>query len=139
MCSENLLTTCSLEFVLFCGVAVSACMLPGGVMADGFFSAHFMAFLDFYGTKFDHKTETPGLGAEIKEDFFTVKFEGKTLAEVGPTYFSVLKGGAITNEHSVDGSSAFLSRDDGSQNDGDGDGGDGTTKGRGGRDRSLDA
>ena len=43
------------------------------------------------------------------------------------------------DEHSVDGSSAFLRRDDEAQNDGDGDGGDGTTKGRGGRDRSLDA
>ena len=56
-----------------------------------------------YGATFDHKTETPGLGAEIKEGFFTEKFAGKTLEEVGPTYFSVLKGGAITNEHSVDG------------------------------------
>ena len=56
-----------------------------------------------YGAKFDHKTETPGLGAEIKESFFTEKFEGKTLAEVGPTYFSVLKGGALTDVHSVDG------------------------------------
>ena len=35
-----------------------------------------------------------------------MKFEGKTLAEVGPTYFSVLKGGAVTNEHSVDGITA---------------------------------
>ncbi len=56
-----------------------------------------------YGAKFDHKTETPGLGAEIKENFFTVKFEGKSLADVGPTYFEVLKGGAVTDEHSVDG------------------------------------
>ena len=29
-----------------------------------------------YGATFDHKTETPGLGAEIKEDFFTEKWEG---------------------------------------------------------------
>lgn len=55
-----------------------------------------------YGVKFDHKTETPGLGAEIKEDFFSVKFTGKTLAEAAP-YFSVLKGGSTTDEHSVDG------------------------------------
>ena len=55
-----------------------------------------------YGVKFDHKTETPGLGAEIKEDFFSVKFNGKTLSEAAP-YFSVLKGGSATDEHSVDG------------------------------------
>ena len=55
-----------------------------------------------YGVKFDHKTETPGLGAEIKEDFFSVKFTGKTLADAAP-YFSVLKGGSTTDEHSVDG------------------------------------
>lgn len=57
-----------------------------------------------YGARFDHKAETPGLGAEIKEDFFQVKFEGKelNLAE-GTDLFNVLKGGAQTNEHSVDG------------------------------------
>ncbi|WP_306643604.1 NADH:ubiquinone reductase (Na(+)-transporting) subunit C [Sanyastnella coralliicola] len=61
-------------------------------------------FQTIYGAKFDHKTETPGLGAEIKEDFFTVKFEGKELNLEDPkTMFSVLKGGAVTNEHSVDG------------------------------------
>ena len=55
-----------------------------------------------YGVKFDHKTETPGLGAEIKEDFFSVKFNDKTLSEAAP-YFSVLKGGSATDAHSVDG------------------------------------
>ena len=55
-----------------------------------------------YGVKFDHKTETPGLGAEIREDFFSVKFKGKTLQDVAP-YFKVHKGGAKTDEHSVDG------------------------------------
>lgn len=56
-----------------------------------------------YGAKFDHKTETPGLGAEIKESFFQVKFENKTLNTASETVFSVVKGGAPTNEHSVDG------------------------------------
>ncbi|MCH2197863.1 MAG: NADH:ubiquinone reductase (Na(+)-transporting) subunit C [Flavobacteriales bacterium] len=61
-------------------------------------------FKTIYGAKFDHKSETPGLGAEIKESFFTLKFEGKKLnVEEPKTMFSVLKGGAITNEHSVDG------------------------------------
>ncbi len=57
-----------------------------------------------YGARFDHKAETPGLGAEIKEDFFQVKFEGKQLQLAdGSDLFNVLKGGAQTNEHSVDG------------------------------------
>ena len=56
-----------------------------------------------YGANFDHKTETPGLGAEIKEGFFTDKFRGKKLNTAGPLLFSVLKGGAQTNENSVDG------------------------------------
>ena len=55
-----------------------------------------------YGVKFDHKTETPGLGAEIKENFFSVKFKGKTLNANAP-YFQILKGGSTTDEHSVDG------------------------------------
>jgi Na+-transporting NADH:ubiquinone oxidoreductase subunit C len=56
-----------------------------------------------YGANFDHKTETPGLGAEIKESFFTEKFKGKQLNKEGATLFSVVKGGAPTNEYSVDG------------------------------------
>ncbi len=35
------------------------------------------------GTTFDHKTETPGLGAEIKEKLFQDKFVGKTIFENG--------------------------------------------------------
>jgi Na+-transporting NADH:ubiquinone oxidoreductase subunit C len=57
-----------------------------------------------YGTKFDHKSETPGLGAEIKETFFTDKFKvGKKMNLSGPTIFEVVKGGASTTEYSVDG------------------------------------
>jgi len=43
------------------------------------------------------------LGAAIKESCFTEQFGGKPLAEVGPAYFSVLTGGALTDVHSVDG------------------------------------
>lgn len=57
----------------------------------------------FYGATFDHKTETPGLGAEIKETFFTEKFEGKTLNTGADVVFEVKKGGSVTDEHSVDG------------------------------------
>ena len=60
-------------------------------------------FKTIYGAKFDHKTETPGLGAEIKEAFFYEKFEGKQLATAEATVFTVTKGGAVTDEHSVDG------------------------------------
>jgi Na+-transporting NADH:ubiquinone oxidoreductase subunit C len=56
-----------------------------------------------YGASFDHKTETPGLGAEIREGFFTDKFKGKKLNTAGPLLFSILKGGALTDEYSVDG------------------------------------
>lgn len=61
-------------------------------------------FQTIYGTKFDHKSETPGLGAEIKETFFTDKFKvGKKMNLAGPTIFEVVKGGAPTTENSVDG------------------------------------
>jgi Na+-transporting NADH:ubiquinone oxidoreductase subunit C len=56
-----------------------------------------------YGANFDHKSETPGLGAEIKESFFTAKFPGKQIASSGDKVFSVVKGGAPTDAHSVDG------------------------------------
>jgi Na+-transporting NADH:ubiquinone oxidoreductase subunit C len=56
-----------------------------------------------YGAKFDHKTETPGLGAEIKDDFFSDKFKGQKLREASP-YFTIIKGGRkIEDMHSVDG------------------------------------
>jgi Na+-transporting NADH:ubiquinone oxidoreductase subunit C len=56
-----------------------------------------------YGATFDHKTETPGLGAEIKEDFFTEKWEGKQLNATGSVVFEVVKGGAPTTSYQVDG------------------------------------
>lgn len=46
-----------------------------------------------YGATFDHKGETPGLGAEISKDFFTVKFENKKILDEGKVYFEVAKGG----------------------------------------------
>ena len=46
-----------------------------------------------YGATFDHKGETPGLGAEISKDFFTVKFENKKILDEGTVYFEVAKGG----------------------------------------------
>lgn len=55
-----------------------------------------------FGAVFDHKTETPGLGAEIKEGFFQAPFKGKKISKVAP-HFAVVKGGAPTTEYSVDG------------------------------------
>lgn len=55
------------------------------------------------GTNFDHKTETPGLGAEIKEEPFQKQFIGKVISDEGGNFTSVqvVKGGA-SNEHEVD-------------------------------------
>lgn len=56
-----------------------------------------------YGAKFDHKTETPGLGAEIKDNEFSDKFKGQKLRDASP-YFTILKGGRpIEDQYSVDG------------------------------------
>ncbi len=57
-----------------------------------------------YGATFDHKGETPGLGAEISKDFFQVEFKGKTILDNGKfESIQVLKGGAAKgNPHAVD-------------------------------------
>jgi Na+-transporting NADH:ubiquinone oxidoreductase subunit C len=38
-------------------------------------------FNTIHGSVFDHKSETPGLGAEISKDFFGEQFVGKTIAK----------------------------------------------------------
>ncbi len=53
------------------------------------------------GSVFDHKGETPGLGAKITEDFFESQFIGKVFGE-GETKFEVVKGGAKGLEYGVD-------------------------------------
>ena len=59
-----------------------------------------------YGSTFDHKTETPGLGAEINQPDFQNKFVGKTIFD-GSDYVSVevVKGGSDVEgkSHMVDG------------------------------------
>jgi Na+-transporting NADH:ubiquinone oxidoreductase subunit C len=48
-----------------------------------------------YGAVFDHKSETPGLGAEIKESWFENNFNGKKIFEEGRFVgIDVVKGGA---------------------------------------------
>jgi Na+-transporting NADH:ubiquinone oxidoreductase subunit C len=57
-----------------------------------------------YGTNFDHKGETPGLGAEINTSDFESQFHGKKLFEDGDfVSVQVIKGGARENNiHGVD-------------------------------------
>ncbi|MAZ58592.1 MAG: NADH:ubiquinone reductase (Na(+)-transporting) subunit C [Flavobacteriales bacterium] len=59
-----------------------------------------------YGAAFDHKTETPGLGAEINQDFFEQPFVGKKIIDNKGMFVSidVQKGGADRSDpHAVDG------------------------------------
>ncbi|MCZ4407476.1 NADH:ubiquinone reductase (Na(+)-transporting) subunit C [Cryomorphaceae bacterium 1068] len=63
-------------------------------------------FNTIYGANFDHKTETPGLGAEIKESWFSNPFIGKTIYNESGELVSVdvVKGSAgPDNPHAVDG------------------------------------
>lgn len=60
------------------------------------------------GTTFDHKGETPGLGAEINTDWFEDQFKGKKIFENGKfTSVRVVKGGVENSNidpiHGVDG------------------------------------
>lgn len=56
------------------------------------------------GASFDHKTETPGLGAEINQPFFQEPFIGKQLLDNSGNFvgISVVKGGAKGSIHGVD-------------------------------------
>jgi Na+-transporting NADH:ubiquinone oxidoreductase subunit C len=57
-----------------------------------------------YGASFDHQAETPGLGAEISQDFFTKQFAGKEILKNGTVTFEVVKGKAAPgNKYAVDG------------------------------------
>ena len=56
---------------------------------------------DILGAIFDHKSETPGLGAKIAEEPFYSQFKGKRFSD-GQTRFSVVKGGAKGAQDGVD-------------------------------------
>lgn len=63
-------------------------------------------FATIAGAAFDHKAETPGLGAEIKDNpGFPAQFEGKNLYSESGAYTSVVvrKGGATNDRYEVDG------------------------------------
>lgn len=58
-----------------------------------------------FGATFDHKTETPGLGAEINTDWFQDPFRGEKIFNEQGEFVSidVVKGGAAEdNKHGVD-------------------------------------
>ena len=58
-----------------------------------------------YGVVFDHKGETPGLGAEITEPWYQKKFVGKKIFDENGNFVSiaVVKGGAKEDDiHAVD-------------------------------------
>jgi Na+-transporting NADH:ubiquinone oxidoreductase subunit C len=62
-------------------------------------------FNTIYGANFDHKAETPGLGAEINQEWFESQFTGKKIYKDGKfVSVEVVKGGAdASNLHRVDG------------------------------------
>jgi Na+-transporting NADH:ubiquinone oxidoreductase subunit C len=69
----------------------------------------YVAFMDdfntMYGAVFDHKGETPGLGAEINTPMFERPFDGKQIFDADGKFVSigVLKGGAKPDDiHNVD-------------------------------------
>jgi len=56
------------------------------------------------GATFDHKSETPGLGAEITTPMFTDQFPGKKISEAGMfKSISVVKAGTSAGDYAVDG------------------------------------
>lgn len=58
-----------------------------------------------FGATFDHKTETPGLGAEINQGWFQEPFVGDQIFDASGEFVSidVVKGGADpSNKHGVD-------------------------------------
>ena len=68
-----------------------------------------------FGAVFDHKGETPGLGAEINRPFFQDQFSGKIIfKDEKLVSISVLKGGADPSDmHAVDGISGGTITSDG--------------------------
>ena len=67
-----------------------------------------------FAAVFDHKAETPGLGAEINTSLFQNVFQGKTIFEKGEfVSIFVQKGGSNGDIHKVDGISGGTITSDG--------------------------
>lgn len=58
-----------------------------------------------YGAQFDHKTETPGLGAEIKQPFFYNQYTKESILDANGKYkkIKVMKDGSGGDDFKVDG------------------------------------
>lgn len=68
------------------------------------------------GASFDHKGETPGLGAEINQSWYEDQYIGKTIFNESGDFVSVkaIKGGApVGDKHNVDGISGGTITSDG--------------------------
>ena len=67
-----------------------------------------------YGAVFDHKAETPGLGAEIKTPIFTDQFPGKKILDKSGNLLGIdVRKGNSTAEYEVDGISGGTITSDG--------------------------
>ncbi|WP_107038825.1 NADH:ubiquinone reductase (Na(+)-transporting) subunit C [Brumimicrobium mesophilum] len=61
-------------------------------------------FETIVGTSFDHKGETPGLGAEISQSFFENRYNGEKIANNGSfTEIKVVQNGSGFEDQKVDG------------------------------------
>lgn len=67
-----------------------------------------------YGANFDHKSETPGLGAEINQSFFYNQFQDKNILNDEGVFKSVeVRKGGGSGPHQVDGISGGTVTSDG--------------------------
>jgi Na+-transporting NADH:ubiquinone oxidoreductase subunit C len=67
-----------------------------------------------YGATFDHKSETPGLGAEINTNAFQGQFQGKQILDGSGQFVSVaVRKGTASGNHEVDGISGGTITSDG--------------------------
>ncbi|MEO1021258.1 MAG: NADH:ubiquinone reductase (Na(+)-transporting) subunit C [Bacteroidota bacterium] len=67
-----------------------------------------------YGAVFDHKAETPGLGAEIKTPVFTDQFPGKRILDDNGNFLGIdVRKGDASNTYQVDGISGGTITSDG--------------------------
>jgi Na+-transporting NADH:ubiquinone oxidoreductase subunit C len=67
-----------------------------------------------YGATFDHKAETPGLGAEISTPIFEDQFKGKHILDTNLTFVGIdVRKGDASTDHQVDGISGGTITSDG--------------------------
>jgi Na+-transporting NADH:ubiquinone oxidoreductase subunit C len=67
-----------------------------------------------YGATFDHKSETPGLGAEINTSKFQEAFKNKRVMDESGTFTSIaIKKGSASGDYEVDGISGGTITSDG--------------------------